>query len=112
MKTKPPSNLRGLCQNEGMHPTPVKEGKIELIADRDGLFRVDVERLNAVNDVEQIHGGHPAYQYPGQSRGQAGRDAGSSRWSSKSSSWSRRCRPPEIPRCWSFCPISCSGLVW
>ena len=46
--------LRGLCQNEGMHPTPVKEGKIELIADRDGLFRVDVERLNAVNDVEQI----------------------------------------------------------
>lgn len=25
--------LRGLCQNEGMHPTPVKEGKIELIAD-------------------------------------------------------------------------------
>ena len=67
--------LRGLCQNEGMHPTPVKEGKIELIADRDGLFRVDVERLNAVNDVEQIDGGHPAYQYPGQSRGQAGRDA-------------------------------------
>lgn len=46
--------LRGLCQNEGMHPTPVKEGKIELIADRDGLFRVDVERLNAVNDVDQI----------------------------------------------------------
>lgn len=46
--------LRGLCQNEGMHPTPVKEGKIELIADRDGLFRMDVERLNAVNDVEQI----------------------------------------------------------
>lgn len=46
--------LRGLCQNEGMHPTPVKEGKIELIADRDGLFRVDVERLNAVNYVEQI----------------------------------------------------------
>ena len=34
------------------------------------------ERLNAVNDVERIAvGGHPAYQSPGQSRGQAGRDA-------------------------------------
>ena len=46
--------LRLLCQNQYMHPTPVKEGKIELIADRDGLFRVDVERLNAVNDVEEL----------------------------------------------------------
>ena len=46
--------LRLLCQNEHMHPTPVKEGKIELIADCDGLFRVDVERLNAVNDVEEL----------------------------------------------------------
>ena len=46
--------LRALCQNEHMHPTPVKEGKIELIADCDGLFRVDVERLNALNDVEEL----------------------------------------------------------
>ena len=46
--------LRVLCQNEHMHPTPVKEGKIELIADCDGLFRVDVERLNALNDVEEL----------------------------------------------------------
>ena len=46
--------LRLLCQNEHMHPTPVKEGKIELIADCDGLFRVDVERLNALNDVEEL----------------------------------------------------------
>ena len=46
--------LRALCQNQYMHPTPVKEGKIELIADRDGLFQVDVERLNAVNDVEEM----------------------------------------------------------
>ena len=30
--------LRALCQNEHMHPTPVKEGKIELIAGCDGLF--------------------------------------------------------------------------
>jgi len=46
--------LRLLCQNEHMHPTPVKEGKIELIADCDGLFRVDVERLNVLNDVEEL----------------------------------------------------------
>ena len=46
--------LRLLCQNEHMHPTPVKEGKIFLIADCDGLFRVDVPRLNAVNDVEEL----------------------------------------------------------
>ena len=46
--------LRLLCQNEHMHPTPVKEGKIELIADRDGLFQVDVDRLNALNDVEEL----------------------------------------------------------
>lgn len=47
-------HLRALCQNEHMHPTPVKEGKIELIADCDGLFRVDVERLNAINGEDDI----------------------------------------------------------
>lgn len=46
--------LRALCQNEHMHPTPVKEGKIELIADTDGLFQVDVERLNAVNSKDDV----------------------------------------------------------
>ena len=46
--------LRVLCQGENMHPSEVKEGKIELIADCDGLLQVDVERLNAVNSVDQI----------------------------------------------------------
>ena len=46
--------LRALCQNEHMHPTPVKEGKIELIADCDGLFQVDVERLTALNGEDDI----------------------------------------------------------
>ena len=46
--------LRALCQNDFMHPTPVKEGKIELIADADGLFQVDVERLNALNGEDEI----------------------------------------------------------
>lgn len=46
--------LRALCQSENMHPTPVKEGKIELIADCDGLFLVDVDRLRAVNGLGEI----------------------------------------------------------
>ena len=46
--------LLALCRNGNMRPTQVKEGKIELLAERDGLFRVDVERLNAVNDEDEI----------------------------------------------------------
>ena len=37
-----------------MHPTDVKEGKIELVADCDGLFRVDVPRLDAINEIDEI----------------------------------------------------------
>lgn len=46
--------LAALCRNENMHQTQVKEGKIELIADCDGLFRVDVPRLDAVNEEDQL----------------------------------------------------------
>ena len=41
--------MRALCQNDHMRATAPKEGKIELIADCDGLFLVDLERLRAVN---------------------------------------------------------------
>ena len=41
--------LRDICQNENMHATEPKEGKIELIADADGLFLVDLDRLRAIN---------------------------------------------------------------
>lgn len=37
-----------------MIPSEVKEGKIELTAACDGLFTVDVERLDAVNEIEQV----------------------------------------------------------
>lgn len=43
-----------IAQNENMHPSEVKEGKIELIADIDGLFQVDVGRLYDVNSVDEI----------------------------------------------------------
>ena len=46
--------LRDLCVSEYMHCTDVKEGKVELIADADGLFEVDTERLYAVNDQEEL----------------------------------------------------------
>ena len=41
--------LRDICMNENMTATEPKEGKIELIADTDGLFLVDLDRLRAVN---------------------------------------------------------------
>ncbi len=46
--------LREICQGKNMHPTAVKEGKIELIADCDGFFTADVEKLRAVNSVGEM----------------------------------------------------------
>ena len=46
--------LADLCQGEHMARSAVKEGKIELTAQIDGLFRVDTRRLNAVNALEDI----------------------------------------------------------
>lgn len=46
--------LCDVCINEHMEPTPVKEGKIELKASCDGIFTIDVERLNEINDIDQV----------------------------------------------------------
>lgn len=46
--------LRSLCEGTHMHATAPKEGKIELIADEDGLLLVDVERLRAVNALGEM----------------------------------------------------------
>ena len=46
--------LRDICQNENMHATEPKEGKIELIADADGLFLVDLDRLRAINSLGEM----------------------------------------------------------
>ena len=46
--------LRKICQSDYMHPTAVKEGKIELISDVDGLFLVDVDRLKMINSLGQM----------------------------------------------------------
>lgn len=46
--------LFDICKNDNMIGTEIKEGKIELIADIDGLFRVDVDRLEQINDLDEI----------------------------------------------------------
>ena len=43
--------LRDICMNEHMLASEPKEGKIELTAEIDGLFLVDLERLRAVNSL-------------------------------------------------------------
>ena len=59
--------LCDICISEHMSPSEVKEGKIELKADCDGLFVVDVERLNEINDIDQViiatrHTNTPVYK--------------------------------------------------
>lgn len=46
--------LCDICKNEYMSETPVKEGKIDLIAEADGLFCVDTEKLDGINSLDQI----------------------------------------------------------
>lgn len=56
--------LYELCRGEAMHGSEVKEGKIELIADCDGVLKIDREKLLAVNSLGQMmiaarHGDFP-----------------------------------------------------
>ncbi len=56
--------LAALCGRENMDWSDVKEGKIELRSQIDGLFLVDSARLRAVNGLEDLmiatrHGGTP-----------------------------------------------------
>lgn len=47
--------LRHICENnEHMIPTAVKEGKIELKATCDGILKIDIDRLNKINDLDEI----------------------------------------------------------
>lgn len=56
--------LRQISQGDHMHPSEVKEGKIELIADCDGLLKVDDAKLKLVNSMGEMviacrHGNFP-----------------------------------------------------
>lgn len=46
--------LRDICMGEGMRATGAKEGKIELIADREGLLTVNLSGLNRVNALGEM----------------------------------------------------------
>ena len=46
--------LYAMCRNEHMHPSEVKEGKIEVIADCDGLLKIDREKLKKVNGLGEM----------------------------------------------------------
>ena len=46
--------LYAMCRNEHMHPSEVKEGKIEVSADCDGLLKIDREKLKKVNGLGEM----------------------------------------------------------
>jgi len=46
--------LAALCESAHMRRGDVKEGKIELFATEDGVFQVDVARLDALNAMEDV----------------------------------------------------------
>ena len=96
--------LLALCGQETMVRSETNEGKIELRAACDGLFRVDSQRLIAVNSLEDImiatRKGNTAVK-----KGDKQRECGSS----PSSSRRKRCKPPSRRQasalCWSCCPM-------
>lgn len=56
--------LYEICKGDHMHGTDVKEGKIELVADIDGLLKINRESLLAVNSLGEMmiasrHGNFP-----------------------------------------------------
>jgi hypothetical protein len=54
MKMKQQKFLYDVCKNENMTRSETKEGKIELFAGCDGLFIVDVDRLEAINSMDNM----------------------------------------------------------
>ena len=46
--------LYGICRNEHMRPSEVKEGKIDIFAQEDGLLKIDVARLHKINSLGEM----------------------------------------------------------
>ena len=56
--------LYDICKSEFMHPSEVKEGKIEVIADCDGVLKINRELLKGINSLGEMmiasrHGDFP-----------------------------------------------------
>lgn len=53
-----------ICKNDYMHQSEVREGKIELFAEKDGLLKIDTAKLVQINSIGEIliatrHGNFP-----------------------------------------------------
>lgn len=48
------ADLYDLCRNDHMHPTPIQEGQVHLVADIDGLLLVNKEKLKEINSQEDL----------------------------------------------------------
>lgn len=46
--------LRDICKNEYMEESDVKEGKIELFSNIDGLLKINVDKLRKVNSIGEM----------------------------------------------------------
>ncbi len=46
--------LFDICKGNGLSPSEISEGKVELIADTDGLFKVNSEKLKRLNSLGEI----------------------------------------------------------
>lgn len=46
--------LYTICKGDNMSPTEVKEGKIDLIADCAGIFKIDIDRLKKINALGEM----------------------------------------------------------
>jgi molybdopterin biosynthesis enzyme MoaB len=46
--------LRDLCTGENLRASPVREGKIELFAECRGLFKINPQKLTALNEIDGI----------------------------------------------------------
>jgi molybdenum cofactor synthesis domain-containing protein len=56
--------LYDICKNDYMRPSEIKEGKIDIFATTEGLFKVDKERLKRINSLGELmiatrHGNFP-----------------------------------------------------
>lgn len=59
--------LYDVCKNKYMHPSDISEGKIEVIADIDGVLKIDREKLIKINSLGEMmiacrHGNFPVHK--------------------------------------------------
>ena len=101
--------LCDICKNTMMDESPVKEGKIELAAAADGLFKVDSARLRLVNSFGQMmiatrHGNTPVKKVTSSAVHAL------YRWLSKRKRCSVCASSAVMNRCCSFCRIKSKRL--